>query len=245
MNNSSPAYQALGLTADEVLTTTRAVRRRLDLTRPVPRELIQEAVKVATQAPTGRNQQQWDFIFIDDPETKAKAADIWRAGLMTGAPDEHSSAPLPTRMSFASSEWGRIRGSLGHLVQHLHEVPVLMIPVVRVARRAELNSTRGQAHNWGSVIPATWSFMLAARERGLGTAWTVAHLTYGRCRRTAGSCPRCPGRRRSLEGSGNRQGREPCELPRISWSPRSCDQAVCGASSSCAQYACSYSSGGT
>ncbi|MQY40754.1 hypothetical protein SRB17_87870 [Streptomyces sp. RB17] len=180
MNSSSSTHQTLGLGADEVLTTTRAVRKRLDLTRPVPRELIQEAVKIATQAPTGRNQQQWDFIFIDDPETKAKAADIWRAGLVAGAPDEHSSAPMPTRMSFASSEWARIRGSLGHLVQHLHEVPVLMIPVVRVARRAEFNSTRGQAHNWGSVIPATWSFMLAARERGLGTAWTVAHLTYER-----------------------------------------------------------------
>jgi nitroreductase len=180
VNDGSPANQTLGLSADEVLTTTRAVRKRLDLTRPVPRELIQEAVKVATQAPTGRNQQQWDFIFIDDPETKAKAANIWRAGLMAGAPDEHSSAPMPTRMSFASSEWERIRGSLGHLFQHLHEVPVLMIPVVRVARRAEMNSTRGQAHNWGSVIPATWSFMLAARERGLGTAWTVAHLTYER-----------------------------------------------------------------
>jgi nitroreductase len=180
VNDGSPANQTLGLSADEVLTTTRAVRKRLDLTRPVPRELIQEAVKIATQAPTGRNQQQWDFIFIDDPETKAKAADIWRAGLMAGAPDEHSSAPMPTRMSFASSEWARIRGSLGHLFQHLHEVPVLMIPVVRVARRAEMNSTRGQAHNWGSVIPATWSFMLAARERGLGTAWTVAHLTYER-----------------------------------------------------------------
>ena len=180
MDNNSPAYPTLGLTADEVLTTTRAVRRRLDLTRPVPRKLLQEAVKVATQAPSGRNQQQWDFLFIDDPETKAKVADIWRAGLMTGAPDEHSSAPMPTRMSFVSSEWARIRGSLGYLVQHLHEVPVLMIPVVRVARRAEMSSTRGQAHNWGSVIPATWSFMLAARERGLGTAWTVAHLTYER-----------------------------------------------------------------
>ena len=180
VNSSSPDHPSLGLTADEVLTTTRAVRRRLDLTRPVPRELIQEAVKVATQAPTGRNQQQWDFVFVDDEATKRKVADIWRAGLMAGAPDEHSSAPLPTRMSFASSEWGRIRGSLGHLIQHLHEVPELMIPVVRVARREELSSIRGQAHNWGSVIPATWSFMLAARERGLGTAWTVAHLTYER-----------------------------------------------------------------
>ncbi|MGW3350915.1 nitroreductase family protein [Nonomuraea rubra] len=103
MSNRGPASQALGLTADEVLTTTRAVRRRLDLTRPVPRELIQEAVKVATQAPTGRNQRQWDFIFIDDPATKAKAkakaAEIWRAGLMAGAPNEHDPAPLPTRMT--------------------------------------------------------------------------------------------------------------------------------------------------
>ncbi|MDQ0381925.1 nitroreductase family protein [Amycolatopsis thermophila] len=180
MTGTGSAFDTLGLTADEVLTTTRAVRRRLDLTRPVPRELIQEAVKVATQAPTGRNQQQWDFVFVDDPATKAEVADLWRAGLMAGSPDEHHGAPLPSRMSFASAEWGRIRGSLGHLVRHLHEVPVLMIPVVRVACREELATTRGQAHNWGSVLPAVWSFMLAARERGLGTAWTAGHLNYER-----------------------------------------------------------------
>ncbi|WP_063129811.1 nitroreductase family protein [Nocardia fusca] len=178
--NKIPFDSHLSLTADEVLTTTRAVRRRLDLTRPVPRELIEEAVKIAQQAPTGRNQQQWDFIFIEDPATKARVADIWRQGLQSRAPDEHGMAPMPTRMSFGSSEWGKIRDSLGHLFWRLHEVPVLMIPVVRVAHRAEMTSTRGQAHNWGSVIPATWSFMLAARERGLGTAWTVGHLQYER-----------------------------------------------------------------
>lgn len=180
MNDSSPACPALGLTADEVLTTTRAVRRRLDLTRPVPRELIQEAVTVATQAPTGRNQQQWDFVFVDDPATKKDMADLWRAGLMAGSPDEHHGLALPTRRSFASAEWGRIRGSLGHLFEHLHEVPVLMIPVVRIATRAELSTIHGQAHNWGSVLPAVWSFMLAARERGLGTCWTIGHLAYER-----------------------------------------------------------------
>lgn len=180
MNDDSPAHQTLGLAADEVLTSTRAVRRRLDLTRPVPRELIQEAVKIATQAPTGRNQQQWDFIFIDDPTTKAKAADLWRAGLAQGNPYEHHGLPIPTRGSFASAEWGRIRGSLGYLVEHLHEVPVLMIPVVRVATRAELSTVHGQANTWGSVLPATWSFMLAARERGIGTCWTIGHLAYER-----------------------------------------------------------------
>jgi len=180
VNDSSPAYQALGLTADQVLTTTRAVRRRLDLTRPVPRELIQEAVKIATQAPTGRNQQHWDFVFVDDPTTKAEMAKLWRAGLAAGNPWEQNGLPIPTRRSFASAEWARIRGSLGYLLERLQEVPVLMIPVVRVATRAELSTVHGQANNWGSVIPATWSFMLAARERGLGTCWTIGHLAYER-----------------------------------------------------------------
>ena len=180
MTTSSSAYEGLGLTADEVLTTTRAVRRRLDLTRPVPRELIQEAVKVATQAPSGRNQQQWDFVFVDDPATKSTMADIWRAGYATGNPYEQHGLPIPTRGSFASAEWGRIRSSLGHLIDHLHEVPVLLIPVVRVATRAELSTVHGQANTWGSVLPATWSFMLAARERGLGTCWTIGHLAYER-----------------------------------------------------------------
>jgi nitroreductase len=180
VNDDTSATPALGLTADEVLTTTRAVRRRLDLTRPVARELIQEAVRVATQAPTGRNQQHWDFVFVDDPTTKKAMADLWRAGLATGNPYEQHGLPIPTRGSFASPEWGRIRGSLGHLIEHLHEVPVLMIPVVRVATRAELSTVHGQANTWGSVLPAVWSFMLAARERGLGTCWTIGHLAYER-----------------------------------------------------------------
>ena len=175
-----PSRQGLGLTADEVLTTTRAVRRRLDLTRPVPRQLIQEAVAVAAQAPTGRNQQNWDFVFVDDPATKAEMAGLWRAGLEQGNPYEQHGLPIPTRGSFASAEWRRIRGSLGHLIEHMHEVPVLMIPVVRVATRAELATVHGQANSWGSVLPATWSFMLAARERGLGTCWTIGHLAYER-----------------------------------------------------------------
>jgi nitroreductase len=178
VNDGSATHRTLGLTADQVLTTTRAVRRRLDLTRPVPRELIQEAVTVATQAPSGRNQQQWDFVFVDDPATKAKMADLWRAGLAQGNPYEQHGLPIPTRGSFASAEWGRIRSSLGYLVEHLHEVPVLMVPVVRVATRAELRTVHGQANSWGSVLPAVWSFMLAARERGLGTCWTIGHLAY-------------------------------------------------------------------
>jgi len=180
VNDSSTTYQALGLTADEVLTTTRAVRRRLDLTRPVPRELIQEAVTVATQAPSGRNQQQWDFVFVDDPATKTEMANLWRAGLSQGNPYEDHGLPIPTRGSFTSAEWGRIRGSLGYLFERLQEVPVLIVPVVRVPTREELGTVHGQANSWGSVLPAVWSFMLAARERGLGTCWTIGHLAYER-----------------------------------------------------------------
>ncbi len=101
-------------------------------------------------------------------------------GLALGNPYEQHGLPIPTRGSFASAEWARIRGSLGHLIEHLHEVPVLMIPVVRVATRAELRTVHGQANSWGSVLPAVWSFMLAARERGLGTCWTIGHLAYER-----------------------------------------------------------------
>ncbi|WP_326836866.1 nitroreductase family protein [Amycolatopsis rhabdoformis] len=169
----------LGLSADEVLTTTRSVRKRLDLERPVPREVIEDCLRVAVQAPTGRNRQQWDFVFVEEPDRKAAVADLWRRGLVAGH-SSGSSAPLPTRMSFASQEWHRIADSLDHLARHLHEVPVLLIPCLRVDDRSSLDSIRGQAGNWGSVLPAFWSFMLAARERGLGTAWTTAHLTYER-----------------------------------------------------------------
>lgn len=167
----------VGLTADEVLTTTRAVRKRLDLNRPVPREVIEECIRIAVQAPSGRNRQQWDFVFVTDRAQRVAVADVWRRGLM--APYVAGRGlPAPTRMSFQSAEWKRIASSLDYLVDRLEDVPVLLVPCLRVGDRTELDHTRGQAGGWGSVLPAFWSFMLAARERGLGTAWTTCHLTY-------------------------------------------------------------------
>jgi nitroreductase len=168
----------LGLTAEEVLTTTRAVRKRLDLTRPVPRALLVDCVRVAAQAPSGRNRQRWDFVFVDDEATRSALADVWRRGSAAGYPSGISGAG-PTRAG-VGEEWQRISDSAGHLSQVLHRVPVLLVPVLRVESRDELHSIRGQAGAWGSVLPAFWSFMLAARERGLGTAWTTCHLTYER-----------------------------------------------------------------
>ncbi|WP_250038349.1 nitroreductase family protein [Paractinoplanes maris] len=173
-----PEPGVLGLSADEVLTTTRAVRRRLDLSRSVPRSVVEDCVRIALQAPSGRNRQRWDFVFVEERRTRAQVAHLWRRGLTAPPPASGSAGPAFSRMAFASAEWGRISRSLIHLADHLHEVPLLLIPCLRVESRAELDSIRGQAGGWGSVIPAFWSFMLAARERGLGTAWTTNHLSY-------------------------------------------------------------------
>lgn len=176
LDQSAPR-RLLGLSADEVLSTTRAVRKRLDLTRPVPRELVAECVKLAVQAPSGRNTQRWDFIVVEDEAKKRAVADIWRHGLMMPVAGE-ADTPKSVRIDFASDQWVRIVGSLRYLVDHLHEVPLILVPCLRVDTRQEFATVRGMAGSWGSVIPAVWSFMLAARERGLGTAWTTCHLTY-------------------------------------------------------------------
>ncbi|MCV7424526.1 nitroreductase family protein [Mycobacterium yunnanensis] len=173
------AHHHLGLDADAVLTTTRSVRKRLDLDRPLPRALVEECVEIATQAPSGRNRQRWDFVLVDDPSLRAQVAEIWRRGLDVGVPGTGGPRDV-SRMSPDSGEWDRIAASLDHLALNLHEAPILMIPCVRVNSRQELSTVRGQAGAWGSVLPAVWSFMLAARERGLGTTWTTCHLSYER-----------------------------------------------------------------
>lgn len=163
------------LTVDELLTTTRAVRKRLDLSRPVDPALLTECVELATQAPTGRNRQRWEFVFVTDPERRAAVADLYRLGLT------HPTEPVPHDGVDRSATPGQVRmaESAQHLFEHLHEVPVLLVPCVHVVRETS-PSVVAQANAWGSIIPAVWSFMLAARSRGLGTAWTTAHLQHER-----------------------------------------------------------------
>ncbi|WP_097880341.1 nitroreductase family protein [Streptomyces sp. st140] len=163
---------ALGLTADEVLTTTRAVRKRLDLNRPVERELIEECLQLATQAPTGRNRQRWDFVLVTDPGKRAALADLYRLGL--ARPRQQVVRDGVNRGDLVRGQ--QIADSAQYLYDHLHEVPVLLVPCIRVQGRHENGSHVGQANTWGSILPAVWQFMLAARSRGLGTAWTTPHL---------------------------------------------------------------------
>jgi nitroreductase len=166
----------LPLGPDELLTTTRAVRRRLDLSRPVPRELIEECLEVAIQAPTGSNLQGWQWVVVDDPEKRQGLADLYgpsfdayaRMGSRGQGPQYEAGDPRAAR-------GGAVAKSAVYLRQHLHEVPVLVVPCIE-GRPPTDGGAMAQAGLWGSILPAVWSFMLAARARGLGTAWTTLHL---------------------------------------------------------------------
>lgn len=164
------------LTADEVLTTTRAVRKRLDLDRPVARELLLECLQVAVQAPTGSNRQEWHFVFVDDPAQKQAIADHYGR-----AWDRYNALPRPryAEGDVRGERLPRVVSSAMYLRQRMHEAPWLMIPCIR-GRLREGATTAEQAGLWGSIVPAFWSFLLAARARGLGTAFTTLHLVYER-----------------------------------------------------------------
>ena len=164
------------LSADELLTTTRAVRKRLDFTRPVDREIIQECISIAQQAPTGSNRQDWHFVVVMDPKLRMGLANLYRKGA-----ESYFSSPASVGRAKSDdlkrNETGmRIRESASYLVDHIHEVPVHMIPCIE--GRTDNLPAPAQAGKWASIIPAAWSFMLAARARGLGTAYTTFHLSF-------------------------------------------------------------------
>jgi nitroreductase len=164
----------LDLSIDELLTTTRAVRKRLDLTRPVEAEVIQECLELALQAPSAGAQQNWHFVVVTDPNQRSALAELYRKGManiMKRAPAiafDEKEAPM----------YARIAASAQYLFDHLHEVPVHVIPCIH--GRTENLPVAEQQVTWASILPATWSFMLAARSRGLGTSLTSYHLFFER-----------------------------------------------------------------
>lgn len=166
----------LSLTTDELLTTTRSVRKRLNLVRPVEREVIEECLAIAQQAPAASNAQNWHFIVVTDAGKRAALAELYRK-----AWDIYVTLPIAApNLKFDNPERNavqvRVTDSGQYLADHLHEVPVHVIPCI--AGRTNDQPTVLQSAQWGTITPAAWSFMLAARTRGLGTCFTCLHLFF-------------------------------------------------------------------
>jgi len=167
----------LDLSIDTILTTTRSVRKRLDLARPVEPEVIRECLELALQAPTASNSQGWHFVVVTDPEMRRALATIYHKGS-----ERYKELVVPVlQMQAAGSpqsarSLARMLDSVQYLVDHLHEVPVHVIPCIQ--GRTDHQPSITQAARWGSIMPAAWSFMLAARSRGLGSSLTGLHLFF-------------------------------------------------------------------
>ncbi|MDE0867358.1 MAG: nitroreductase family protein [Rubripirellula sp.] len=161
----------LGLSVDELLKTTRAVRKRLDFDRPVPDQVLRECVEYAIQAPTGSNVQGWHFVLVTERDKIEKIAAIYKKAF-----DWYRDSPVYAgRVVEGISEQrdaqqARVADSADYLAENMHRSPALFIPCMEGR-----NATAGAA---GSIVPAAWSFMLAAREQGLGTCWTTLHLLH-------------------------------------------------------------------
>lgn len=165
--------RATSLSIDDVLATTRAVRRRLDLTRPVEPRLIEECLNLAQQAPRASNVERRAFVVVTDAEKRARLAELWRQGMERYLSRVAPGAPAPDK---PRTSLERMRAGVLHLGEHLGEVPVHLIPCVQ--GRLDGLPALHQSGLWGTIAPAIWSFMLAARARGLGTCWTTFHLMY-------------------------------------------------------------------
>ncbi|MFK7976708.1 MAG: nitroreductase family protein [Halioglobus sp.] len=163
----------LNLSADELLSTTRSVRKRLDFEKPVARPLIEECLELALQAPNGSNLNTWRWILVDDSQVIAKMANIYCGGI----DDFVATLGENVGENYAGSDipgFAAIDQSVDHLRQNMHRSPAMLLPLM--AGRMERGNAFSRGSAYGSIVQATWSFFLALRERGLGSAWTTAHL---------------------------------------------------------------------
>jgi nitroreductase len=157
----------LNLSVDDVLTTTRAVRKRLDLSKPVPRAVIEECLELALQAPNGSNLNVWRWIVVDDRATIATIAGIYKTAL-----EEYAKVHRTGNLAIPRED--KLMDSAMTLLRILDQVPALLVPLM--PGRVEGKRASDQAVMWGSIVQAVWSFFLALRERGLGSAWTTVTL---------------------------------------------------------------------
>jgi nitroreductase len=172
----------IDLTTDQLLATTRAVRKRLDFDRPVPRAVLEDCMHYALQAPSGSNAQGWHFVFVTDAGKREAIAALYRQAFAGYAASPMSAAVQHADDPTMAGTQARVMDSAQYLADNLHRVPVFFIPCYagRVDGLSGEGSNVAHASSFGSIIPAAWSFMLAARSRGLGTCWTTLHLMHER-----------------------------------------------------------------
>ncbi len=165
----------LELSPDELLSTTRAVRKRLDFTKPVADDLVRECVALALQAPSGGNQIAMRFVVVRDRTTIAAIADVYQQCWQIYASSPRFVGKLERDTEQLRAQQRRVASSATFLAEHMAECPILVIGCT-TSRRLEGVAAAQAASALGNILPAMWSFMLAARARGLGTAWTTIHL---------------------------------------------------------------------
>lgn len=165
----------LPLTPDELLTTTRSVRKRLDLGRPVPIELVRESLEIALQAPTGSNQQGWHWLVVTDPDLRAQIGEYYRKAFAVYRDSAGRQERAQQGSAAKQAASARVTTSADWLAERMGEVPVHVIGMIAAGEELPPGN---QAGLWGSLLPAAWSYQIAARARGLGSAWTTLHLMY-------------------------------------------------------------------
>lgn len=155
---------------DHLLSTTRAVRKRLDLDRPVERQVLLECLQLAVQAPTGGNRQGWRWVVVTDPDKRAKLAEIYCRRT------DFLEKNLAAAQKAGDEQSIRVYNSALYMNTILDRVPVHVIPCIE--GRCDGGTNAHAAPLYGSILPAVWSFMLALRSRGLGSVWTTLHLAH-------------------------------------------------------------------
>jgi nitroreductase len=164
---------------DRLLTTTRAVRRRLDLRRPVPRDVVTECIRLASHAPNASNSQEWRWVVVDDPDLRRRVGAEYRRVI-----ESRVRAMRDAKAGAGDADGVRISESVLYLAERMADVPVLVMPCYETGEardrytrldNPEMPDGARQLVMYASIIPAVWSFQLALRSRGLGSTLTTAH----------------------------------------------------------------------